>query len=652
MEIIHPIRDNVFGITDEEELRRKLEEHYSLNGVRPKVNFYGEWVHVFIDDALLVQVTKLLDSAQEMVKRGDYRKAKTVFEQVIARCPYHSDAYRQLAQIKMMTNDLDGATNDLIDSLRNNPRNLGALVAMGNIFYRKKDFDTAEKYYRKALEFYPDNVVALNNLASICFRRGNCAEATAMFRQCIAADPGYANSYLGLGTALGELNDPLGCFNALLEGSLKGDERPENPGVLRQIRLKLVETAEAFSRQDGMSLVRRAIAAATEQDGREVRMTAAGRLDGCMARLEYAPHHFSDVHNIRYAEGKAHWQHAVMHELMHLRMYQNATVAGTGMVTVNQEDDLLTFRGRLHSEFARIEKAIGAREADALARQMLGGLALLIMNTPLDMFVEKLMFDLYPEFRPWQLAALLAQEDANIQNIRVSQKEKLLPQQVVNSTRLLELVASTNLKALFGIDTRQEYKSPRNEQQNAQELYSLYTECRENYHDGDEYGLVPQYAIAVGWPELIHLASEKSYIAAHDGTLDRLGGGSENSMSEEDIEKENEKFVKSNSRDVSSPAGMAMTMYMVGALQHFKDKPHVYIHNAAVEIASVGASGISPDRRDGYYIKTLDREFGGNELLAYFYVSWALAMPDYLDKVGLPFAKNYEMARQLFEKMK
>jgi hypothetical protein len=61
-------------------------------------------------------------------------------------------------------------------------------------------------------------------------------------------------------------------------------------------------------------------------------------------------------------------------------------------------------------------------------------------------------------------------------------------------------------------------------------------------------------------------------------------------------------------------------------------------------------NGITPDKQ-GYSVKSLgDREFGGYQMLAYYYVSWAIAIPEKLNSLGLPFSKAYELAKQMFEK--
>ena len=41
------------------------------------------------------------------------------------------------------------------------------------------------------------------------------------------------------------------------------------------------------------------------------------------------------------------------------------------------------------------------------------------------------------------------------------------------------------------------------------------------------------------------------------------------------------------------------------------------------------------------------KSFSGYQVLAYYYVSWAKAFPEYLEQLQLPFAKEYEFAKEM-----
>jgi len=49
-----------------------------------------------------------------------------------------------------------------------------------------------------------------------------------------------------------------------------------------------------------------------------------------------------------------------------------------------------------------------------------------------------------------------------------------------------------------------------------------------------------------------------------------------------------------------------------------------------------------------YIISSIaNKRFSGNQVLSYYYVSWAIAMPEQVQHLGLYFIKEYEMAKKL-----
>ena len=70
----------------------------------------------------------------------------------------------------------------------------------------------------------------------------------------------------------------------------------------------------------------------------------------------------------------------------------------------------------------------------------------------------------------------------------------------------------------------------------------------------------------------------------------------------------------------------------------------------AMEIVMLGANGIDVSRSGGYTLKTMPGEdFFGYRLLADYYVSRKIALPEHLAKVGLPFDDAYALAQQMYD---
>jgi hypothetical protein len=92
---------------------------------------------------------------------------------------------------------------------------------------------------------------------------------------------------------------------------------------------------------------------------------------------------------------------------------------------------------------------------------------------------------------------------------------------------------------------------------------------------------------------------------------------------------------------------MAIVMFMVEALNFFKEKNTEDIKQAAFEIAMLGTQGIDPNKKD-YIISSVNKKrFSGNQVLAFYYVSWTLAMPEQVQHLGLDFTKEFELANKM-----
>lgn len=51
---------------------------------------------------------------------------------------------------------------------------------------------------------------------------------------------------------------------------------------------------------------------------------------------------------------------------------------------------------------------------------------------------------------------------------------------------------------------------------------------------------------------------------------------------------------------------------------------------------------------DNYIIGSFpNKRFSGYQLLAYYYVSWRLAVPEHVGELGLDYGKEFEMALKL-----
>ena len=94
---------------------------------------------------------------------------------------------------------------------------------------------------------------------------------------------------------------------------------------------------------------------------------------------------------------------------------------------------------------------------------------------------------------------------------------------------------------------------------------------------------------------------------------------------------------------------MAVVMFMVDALEYFEGMSKEKIKNIAFEIALQGTQGYHPEKKN-YRINLIpNKEFSGYHILAFYYVSWALTLPEMLPELHLPYDDEYKLATSLFK---
>ncbi|MCB1090831.1 MAG: hypothetical protein KDL87_04830, partial [Verrucomicrobiae bacterium] len=72
------------------------------------------------------------------------------------------------------------------------------------------------------------------------------------------------------------------------------------------------------------------------------------------------------------------------------------------------------------------------------------------------------------------------------------------------------------------------------------------------------------------------------------------------------------------------------------------------VKKSAFEIAMLGTQGIHPEKQ-GYKLASVPgTTFSGFHLLAYYYVSFKLVLPELLPDLQLPYDAEYGMAEHLY----
>ena len=210
------------------------------------------------------------------------------------------------------------------------------------------------------------------------------------------------------------------------------------------------------------------------------------------------------------------------------------------------------------------------------------------------------------------------------------------------------MVTSLHLKELFGLNFLNYYKPNQQEMKEAEDLYEEYKAYRDDYKSGEEYDMVMYFIEQLDCEDYFEIFDEKEYTSFK--VEDFLG---KSDLTEEEKKDVTQDFNETHKDGADAGETFMMSMYMLGAMEYFEDKSMDVIKRIAFEIAMLGCGGISPQQKSGYKVNSIpDKDFGGYQLLAYYYVSWAMAIPEKLDDLQLPFKTAYETAKQMYEAKK
>ena len=92
--------------------------------------------------------------AVQACEKHEAELARKYLNEIIEEQPDMSEAYRLLGQLSYEEDKEDEAMNYLITALVKEPKNMWALIMMGNILgKRKKDLESARGYFNKVLEY-------------------------------------------------------------------------------------------------------------------------------------------------------------------------------------------------------------------------------------------------------------------------------------------------------------------------------------------------------------------------------------------------------------------------------------------------------------------------------------------------------------------
>ena len=646
MSKVYRIEDGLFNAKSVPELANSVISYLSVHGLKFEVKTLSDGITLSPEVGEEIDVMDDFSCALVMCNSRRSGKARKLLKSVIERRPLFADAYRNLAQVEMMEGNFDCAINLAQQCLELQPRNYYALILLGNLYARDKGNKIKGlEYYQQALEINSESSLALCNVAAIYREEGRNADAIELFKRAIKIDPTYLNPYLGLAGCYTEMNRIRDAFNALLDGLKNGKDRPENsPQLVDIMQRTMFQTAQVlYKNVKGLQPFVEKWRGELEQKCKlPVRIQQDEQVP-FIARMEIANRRNRSYHQVSYNPEKSLCpyskvdllSHLVMHELGHLSLWMSADELGKSEIHYTDSQCAKRFFEKVGSELSSdtLQLLHGNKEALVeFLNQLLQGVCSQAMNCIEDMFVEEMLFRQFSELRPLQLLSMYRNELDGANSVREGEKRKM-PRSIVRANKVMNMITAMNFERMWGFPTIGNYRASVDEQKQAREIYGEYLKVLSDYRSGDEYPLIREVVDSLRLRDYIIIESEADYFGR-----------------EREKEERQEAFTANHKDGGSDEIKKKVACMMCIALKRLKQLPDEEVKQIAAEIALLGVNGISPDKDSGYKVASLpDLDMSGYECLSYYYVSWALAFPEKLSMLGLPFADAYRMALELYE---
>lgn len=655
MQIIHKIDDFLFLIfpdikkTDINQIIKSFEEYYTFGLYKPKVSVDKDWVIIEIDSQTIISQEADYRKTIALCEKGRYSEAKPILTKLIEKNPTISEYHRIMGQILSDEGDQEEAINCLIDALRWDSKNGWALLMMGNILAKfQNDVPTAMKYYDQALISNPTDHISMNNIGANLMQQGKLEEAKKYFLEAIKINNQYPNTHFALGMIAQLENDLHSAFYSTIQ-SIKLNI---NKDVLYQnsVRQAFEIANKVLASNDGKKIFR-TYRSKLEYDGdREIDIVEDTEISTA-AKFELAENYNRPKHIVRYKPNYPAVEHLIMHELVHLDFVIEARKEELNQLFTSTQKHKSEFIKRLEPTVKKLRKmGVSEQSITSYCSGLFEGMNRQIFNTPIDLFIEDFLYNEYAELRPYQFISLYTLLQEGLKAVTDKNIVELSPEDILSKNKVYNLVNAIQFKELFGLDYINDFQATPSELMLANVFYDEYLQYKDDKEPAEEYELLQHWAEDLKLDKYFELVDEKGYRKRSD--IDKLLDSIEKDpydlhSQDPDKEREMEKFQKANK---STDTNMAVVMFMVDALKFFENKPNEKIKEIAIEIAMQGTQGYNPQKKNYRLSAIPDKTFSGYHILAYYYVSWMLAMPKDVDKLGLDYDKEYAMAISMLKR--
>lgn len=557
-----------------------------------------------------------------------------------------------MGQILSDEGNQEEAINSLIDALRWDSKNGYALLMMGNIFAKfKNDVPTAMKYYDQALVANPNDNIAINNIGANLMQQGKTEEAKKYFGEAIKINSEYPNTHFALGMIAEKENDLQSAFLSTVQAiKLNTSASLSVKDVLYQnsVRQAFEIAKKIVASNDGKKKFGEYRHKLEFDGGKEIDIVEDAGIPTA-AKIEFAESYNRPKHLIKFKPHYPAVEHLIMHELVHLDFVIEARKAGLNQLFVATQQHKADFIKSLEPTIQKLRKMGISEDATAnYCNSLFTGLNLQVFNAPIDLFIEDFLYNEYAELRAYQFLSLYAMIQEGLKAVTDKKIVEHSPKDILSKSKIYNIINALQYKNLFGIDFVKDFQATATELKQANSFYDEWLQYKEDKEPAEEYELVLHWAEDLQLDKNFELVNETEYHTKRNNIDNLLSSIEKDPYDLESNnpykEREMDKFQKSQEKIGTN---MAVVMFMVDALQYFERISKEKIKEIAFEIAMQGTQGYRPDGKD-YRISAIPGKlFSGYHILAYYYVSWMLAIPEMVSQLNLPYDEEYKLAKSM-----
>ncbi|MCF1751371.1 tetratricopeptide repeat protein [Mariniradius sediminis] len=636
--------------TNDAAVRQKLAEFY--HPIKVKILIEGDKIVVELQDTVKESKSNDFYRATDLCAKKRYQEAIPIFHRLIEENPTDSEYHRNLAQAYEESGDHETAINHLIDALKWNPSNHWALILMGNIYVRYfNDLSTAMAYFDQVVETDPKNYVALNNIGGTFLQSGKLTLAERYLSKAYVANAKFPNVTLGLAIVNFQKGDFRTSFGFAIE-SLRNEEQVEGQVHQKALQLALESSKSLINQNVGKESLVDYIQEIENLTGKDVRIEEDPTISTA-AKVEYAENYGRDFHLVKTNPKYPNTDHLIAHELTHLKLAEEARKVGVNKLFIGNDGKLDDFRKTIRPSLKNLEKR-GVPEASIskYSQDLFQGILGQVFNTPLDLFIEDYLFNHFPELRFVQFHSLYQMNVEAHKAVNDPKIIELSPPNILTKSRIFNVVSARHFESLFGVKMEKTFTIRPFEKEQVDAFWDEFNEYRNDRKPGEEYELVQHWGEDLELDSYFELVDESAYRSKGKPSTktpeDVLNAIEQDPFQQQGFdEDEEEELGKFQEQHAGKDINMAVAMYMAGALGYFKDMSKDKVKEIALEVAMLGRTGINPQKKGYKLNKIPGTTFSGYKLLAYYYVSWAIAIPEMLKDLQMPFEKEFELAKKI-----